>query len=342
MDISNDIWGSLKLSAGTSTKTMLSSLSYRYLQGGGGNLIYRNNRAYKSVLVHTAKQMAMQALESETHKLYSRFQKYARDKQRESVLQAQKENYTQLIKNRDIQNSGWGQIVAEGNHSIIAKDQMGRKVPESLMIYYDAKTPITVEDYVYINGVGSDTPRTFETKTICFIDLAPRIDSSSSKSLVLTSVQGRDFTRKELISGGDFNFSVSGEINSNQEGVYPENDVKKFIQIMQYNGVINVHNFQFGQYGVKQILVKDYKLPAPEFKNVQPYSFTCVAVEPNEDVIITKDTIGTLNRQIQASELDGWYKVVLNNKLAETGANFAANAVSSLATAGLDALISNI
>ena len=229
----------------------------------------------------------------------------------------------------------WGRITADGGHTIIAKDKYGNAVPESLILFYDGDTDILVED---VKIVGDKQVKdSYTTKTICFIDINPDVAIQSSKNIVMTTVQGRDYTRKELVSGGDLNFTVTGEIVSNEEGVYPENDVKKFVQIMQYGGVVNVNHFQFKQFNVDKIIIKDFNMQNQEFKNIQPYTFTCVAVEPDEDVVVKSDTIAVINREIEVSPMSKWYKLILNNKYAEIVANAAASAVSSTVNAGVDA-----
>lgn len=333
-------WSSLKFSLGSSAESMIPNLSYRYLKGVDGNLTYKNNRAYKYVAVHVAKQMAAQIIEGEVHKLFPRYQRYLENKFRDTVLKQQDKNRKQLIKNQETQREDWGKITAEGNHVIVAKDKYGNAVHEALILHYDSDTAIQVEDVSYVDGKAKK--ESYSTKTVCFIDLIPRVSTQSTKNIVLTPVQGRDYTRKELIAGGDLTFSVSGEINSNQDGVYPENDVKKFIQIMQYGGVVKANHFMFKQFNIEQVLIKDYSLPPSEYKNIQPYSFTCVAVEPDEDVIVTKDTIAILNEELTLSPMNKWYKFILNSKLAETVARGASSTISSFATTGLDALVPNI
>lgn len=345
MSYFNGVWSSLKLSLQGSANTFMEGLDYRYLKNGNGNLTYKNNRAYVSVLAHTAKQITMQALEAETNKLFSRYQKYIEDKLREKVLDQQKENFQTLIKNQEAKSENWGKITTKDKQDIIARNKYGDVIPEALMLYYEGDIDIEVEDISITSnadGGNSIDKKTYKTKTICFIDLAPKINAQSTKNIVMTTVQGRDFTRKELISGGDINFTVNGEINSDQDGIYPENAVKKFIQIMQYGGLINVHHFTFNQFNVKQVIIKDFNLGVSEFKNIQPYSFTCVAVEPDEDVVIKKDTIAVLNRELELDPMTPWYKFVLNSKLAEGLANAATNTVTSFTHLGLDAITPNI
>lgn len=335
MSFIGDIWGNVKFNAGKAAANAASSVSWAYTHSPAQEVIYRNNRAYKSVLVHVAKQLAMSEIEGQINKLFPKYQRYLEKTLRKTVLEQQKSNQVQLIRNRESQMKEWGRITADGGHTIIAKDKYGNAVPESLMLFYDGDTDILVED---VKIVGDKQVKdSYTTKTICFIDINPDVAIQSSKNIVMTTVQGRDYTRKELVSGGDLNFTVTGEIVSNEEGVYPENDVKKFIQIMQYGGVVNVNHFQFKQFNVDKIIIKDFNMQNQEFKNIQPYTFTCVAVEPDEDVVVKSDTIAVINREIEVSPMSKWYKLILNNKYAEIVANAAASAVSSTINAGVDA-----
>lgn len=335
MSFIGDIWGNVKFNAGKAAANAASSVSWAYTHSPAQEVIYRNNRAYKSVLVHVAKQLAMSEIEGQINKLFPKYQRYLEKTLRKTVLEQQKSNQVQLIRNRESQMKEWGCITADGGHTIIAKDKYGNAVPESLMLFYDGDTDILVED---VKIVGDKQVKdSYTTKTICFIDINPDVAIQSSKNIVMTTVQGRDYTRKELVSGGDLNFTVTGEIVSNEEGVYPENDVKKFIQIMQYGGVVNVNHFQFKQFNVDKIIIKDFNMQNQEFKNIQPYTFTCVAVEPDEDVVVKSDTIAVINREIEVSPMSKWYKLILNNKYAEIVANAAASSVSSTVNAGVDA-----
>lgn len=335
MSFIGDIWGNVKFNAGKAAANAASSVSWAYTHSPAQEVIYRNNRAYKSVLVHVAKQLAMSEIEGQINKLFPKYQRYLEKTLRKTVLEQQKSNQVQLIRNRESQMKEWGRITADGGHTIIAKDKYGNAVPESLMLFYDGDTDILVED---VKIVGDKQVKdSYTTKTICFIDINPDVAIQSSKNIVMTTVQGRDYTRKELVSGGDLNFTVTGEIVSNEEGVYPENDVKKFIQIMQYGGVVNVNHFQFKQFNVDKIIIKDFNMQNQEFKNIQPYTFTCVAVEPDEDVVVKSDTIAVINREIEVSPMSKWYKLILNNKYAEIVANAAASAASSTVNAGVDA-----
>lgn len=335
MSFIGDIWGNVKFNAGKAAANAASSVSWAYTHSPAQEVIYRNNRAYKSVLVHVAKQLAMSEIEGQINKLFPKYQRYLEKTLRKTVLEQQKSNQVQLIRNRESQMKELGRITADGGHTIIAKDKYGNAVPESLMLFYDGDTDILVED---VKIVGDKQVKdSYTTKTICFIDINPDVAIQSSKNIVMTTVQGRDYTRKELVSGGDLNFTVTGEIVSNEEGVYPENDVKKFIQIMQYGGVVNVNHFQFKQFNVDKIIIKDFNMQNQEFKNIQPYTFTCVAVEPDEDVVVKSDTIAVINREIEVSPMSKWYKLILNNKYAEIVANAAASAVSSTVNAGVDA-----
>lgn len=363
MSIFNSIWSGLKIGYdkvySDRMAEALSTLHFRYTKSHDGVLVYKSHAAYKSVFEFIARQTALQYAERTINGLWPKYQKKIEQEIRKTVLAQQDRNRVELISMGQKIDSGLGVVQAtDGQYTYIAQDKYGAKVPDALMVYYDADTPVLVTDKVkeatmLREGIDADpedymggSSTSASTKTVCFIDLAPEVSISSSKNVILTNVQGRDYSRKELVSGGDLKFSVAGNIVFDEPDVYPDNDVKKFIQIMQYNGVIKVNHRLFRQFGINSIIVQDFSLGKPEFKNMQPYSFQCVAVEPDDEVVITTDTIGTINHDIAVSPLDGWYKLVLDKKsmmgkLVQQGAQMAAE--TTLTSIGaLNDLVPNI
>ena len=64
-------------------------------------------------------------------------------------------------------------------------------------------------------------------------------------------------------------------------------------------------------------------------KNVQPYSFTCVAVEPDEEIQIT-DTIKELNQDLTyAPGLSKWQQLLLHDKFQQIAQNAMTNILNS-------------
>lgn len=342
MVILNSIWSDLKLNAGRSLNDIVSHNSYKYLRKQNGNLVYLRNSGYKSKTVYVAKQKAMQFIEQQANNLIPKYKRYLDYQNRQFVLQQQESELLKLIDKGEKVDSGLGSIFTENGYEITAKDKYGTKIPESIMLYYDTDSEITVEDTYMSSTTCKMTSRQFKTKTVCFFDIVARASVQSSKNIVLTQVQGRDFTRKELISGGDLAFSVSGKILSDDIGVYPDSSVKKFIQIMQYGGIVNVNHYLFKQFNIDKILIKDFNLGVPECKNEQPYSFSCVAVEPDESVAISSDTIGVLNHEISLSPSNKWVKLILDSKLATIASNAITNNVSNTIATGFDKLVPNI
>lgn len=371
MSYFGSVWSNLVFNTGQATTQFVNSLNWRYKKTQG-DIEFVSQSAYKSVLVHVAKQLAMSTLEGELNSLLPRYEKYARDKMRDAMRVQQDENRKVLITNGKKSTEGFGFIICEGGHRLIAKTKYGTPVPEALILSFDDEVSTHYEDVLWDeNSVESYTIKKkstleklwnpgneiehvnqnhkadpFDTKTVFHIDLVPKVSMSSTKNVVLTQVQGRDFTRKELVSGGDMTYTINGSIVSDDEGVYPTEAVKRFIKIMQYNGIVNVNYITFGLLGVTRIIIKDFSLGTPEYKNIQPYSFTCVAVEPDDAIILNQDTIATINKDLAESKWDTWYKAILDNKLAQMAAQTALNVATSSATsgagAGLDALTTNI
>lgn len=322
----NGMWSSLQYSLGKTTENIaVNNLRYRYTKGDDGSVIYRNNRDGRAVAVRVLTQQGFQIVEAELNKLWPRYVRHIEEKVRKEQLELQRKNVQSLIKQGKTADLGLGVIKTKEGKEIVAVDAYGQKVPEALILYYDSektiqctiRKPSSKPASSVINRQDDTESETISTCTVYFADVTPHVNQSTSKNIILTKVQGRDYTRKELVAGGDISFSVSGEINSNQDGIYPENDVKKFIQIMQHNGVIKVNHLLFKQFNINQIIIQDFKLGAQEYKNIQPYSFTCVAVEPDEDVIVSQDTINVINTAIAEQDLSTWYKLVLGYKLSQ-------------------------
>ncbi len=203
----------------------------------------------------------------------------------------------------------YGRVKLDNFYTLSAIGPLGGIVREAMILYYKGEHEINVDVNEWF-GEGSSSIR---TKYVTLVDLAPKISVGSKKNLVKTQVQGRDYTRKELVSGGDRTFSVSGKIVSNIIDKYPTNDVRKFINIMEYGGIVQVNNLIFGQFNVDRIIIEDYRLEQPECKNEQPYSFTCVAVEPDTDVMIEADTIDLINYHIESRSPDVITNIALDH-----------------------------
>ena len=337
------IWSNLTFHTGSAFTSLMGKSTNWRIRKDTSALVYKNPR-YKSVAVHAARQYLMSELEGNLNKIIPQFKKQFSDAVHEHVLAQQTRKYETLIENQANQAKNWGQVDAGGGHTIIAKDKYGSAVKEALMLYYKDEATHTVKDVVYQTGTSKET--TYSTDVVCHIDLAPQVSVSSSKNIVMTQVQGRDYTRKELVSGGDLQFSISGNIVSDEMGVYPTDAVKKFVQIMEYNGILNVNFMMFEPFNVTRIIVKDYSLSQQTYKNIQPYSFNCVAVEPDDEVKINTDTISVINKELTLSPMNKWYKLILENKLASMVASSVADSVATGVTTGvslgLDEITTNI
>lgn len=358
-----DIWGNLVFSTGNALESLGSSffdvaLHYRFRRNndGDGKLSYVPSCGYATgtnAVEYTVRRIVRQEIYARLNNLAKDVQQSVAAKRLEKYREKQQTLSQAIVQRGEAVHKNYGKLKLNDSDIINAQDIYGSAVDGALIIWYDGENelqeiietryseilkkdrekynPLAIFDKVtYTNGIKGQT---YHTKKVFIIDLAPKITIQSSKNIVLTKVQGRDYTRKELISGGDLCFAVTGEINSNYADVYPSHDVQKFINIMQHNGIVMVNNVMFDQFNVNKILIKDFSLGTPTCHNVQPYSFTCIAVEPDE-MQVTIDTIQAIN-QVLTSTSGGWERLLLNDKLGE----ILDNKVTSLV---IDKLISNI
>lgn len=317
---------------------------------------------HNSVLLERVRFETMKALDKELQNMYHQAMNRLRGTQDTLVSTQLKSRKEWLIQNSQmkprLKEQEYGVIRLTdsdgkvGSESAYATDAWGRIVRESLMLYYDEEEPRKVTVNTYKINSGKNEAETYDTRTMWFADVTPQVSLSSGNNVVLTKVTGRDFSRKEIIAGDDLTFNVSGEIashnmpTSDDDGEtyiqYPEDEVRKFIQIMQHTGIIKVNHFLFSQCNVDRIIIKDWSLDHPTYKNIQPYRFTCVAVEPDEDVMVGEDTIQQLDETIRTNSGDGVLDVLMKHKLGKATVekldSAASGSITSLLALGLDSI----
>lgn len=303
------------------------------MRDGKDRLTFYSPKGYDSVIVYAAKRTMMQLAFAKLNDLYPA---YLRKLSVKTLEAAYRQNQgSQMVKIIG------GNEQADENAMTAQKvrvSYMGKPAPEALVLWVQENDSVTLQKIENVKTYwdkikGLSDGRSWSntdsgdygdtvfhtvievpaTEDKVFWDLGPIVQAQSANNVVMTRVQGRDWSRKEFISGGDVNFTVTGKIVSNYPDVYPYTDVSKFVTLMQTKGVLHVSNIMFRQFNISQIIVKDFQLGQNEgFKNVQPYTFTCVGVEPNEAVSVVKDTIQVTNLSISSTSQKGWTTQLLD------------------------------
>lgn len=357
-----NIWSNIKLTAAQATADYAGAWAIglpdrlgRVLSGNKSVVKYYAPTTYKSVVLERIRHSVIQEAYHAVDVLNARYKKWLRGvKGADTTGDQMKENVRWLVEDSRLTEEGWeyGRIplADSGGQYGYARDLAGDIVKESLMVYYDEEESHEVRENYYGRVDGSAelvnvAPKTYSTKTVWFADVMPQVSVSSGKNIVMSKVTGRDYTRKEIVSGDDLTFSVSGSLMCHTLPAvdpstgrtvikYPEGDVKKFIQVIQHPGIVNVNHFLFRQFNVDRVIIKDYSLENPVYQNQQPYRFTCVAVEPDEDVMLKTDTITTLDTTIASSGGDGVYNAILKKKwqqmAGDAAGDLAANTAKTL------------
>lgn len=324
------------------------ALYYSNYKKRDGQLKFVSPRGYDNVLVYVAKRTMMQMTFATMNDLYP---KLVRDRNHEDATKAYEQNQkraltTIISKNKNISSQD---LSRRG----ITLKYRGANADEGLLMWIkpERKTITDLKTTTYwdkIKGLsheynddlssalGTSNKQAYEDTIIKipgkngFLDLGATISASSGNNLILTKVQGRDMSRKEMISRGDINFTVKGSIVSNYPDIYPYQEVNQFISLMRHKGVIQVFSLMFNQFNVTQILIKDFQLTQnPGFKNVQPYSFSCVAVEPDFEKKEVTDTIDAVNLKIEKMPDRKWTKILLE-QLKSTAADKASQMLQTL------------
>lgn len=213
----------------------------------------------------------------------------------------------------------YGQMDVGGGNVIMALDDWGLKCPDALMlgVKIDHDIKVTQEYKTFETTEKTNTKGIFykesttsystkessvkhelTTNMLVWYDTTAIVTINSDKNLITTRVQGRDYSRKELVSNGDIKFSVSGQITSKNPDIYPAEEVKKFIKVMQYKGIAKVNNQILDQFGIENIVITSFNLtPQEGYKAVQKYSFSAIGLQPESEIEITEDTILAIQQQ---------------------------------------------
>lgn len=245
-------------------------LGLAQLQDGQVGYFAKNGNLLKRALVQIPSQTAYGLLRS-----YPRYIRYWEQRNRDKYLETQSQTslanksgqYYQLIQKQKA-------VAARAHYTDtivgrIVEDYLRLRI-DVFGLYYDNKTGMMQANMLY----GAQE----------FVDLQPQVQVSSKNNILLTTVEGRDYTRKELISGGDLEINVQGKITSKYPDVYPEAEVSKFLKLMQYRGILECDNTILRQFNITRLIVQSYALTSPVCRNIQPYTLQCVAVEPSEAV----------------------------------------------------------
>lgn len=219
-----------------------------------------------------------------------------------------------------VKGSEYGVVSVGDGKTISALDCYGNRCVDALMLKIPLKTPINVTRRIARSNGNSSVgsyKETISSNYLVWYDCTAIVNPNSKKNIIVTKVSGRDYSRKEFISNGDIEFTVSGRINSNIADVYPENEIKKFKQVMDYKGLIEVNNQVLNTLGVQKILILDWDIsPQRGYKNMQEYTFHGIGIMPPVEVRASEDTITYINSAIasESSENSGW-SALLSNKL---------------------------
>lgn len=212
------------------------------LQDGQVHYFSKHHDLLKRAAVQITSQTAYGLLRS-----YPRYLKYWEQQVRDKYLQTQSQSslanktgqYYRLISEQQA-------VAQKKSHT---DSIVGRTVADFLEL------SISQEGKYYDNSECKVLPNS-QYGLVTFVDLGPQIQVGSRNNILLTQVQGRDYTRKEYISGGDLEITINGKITSKYPDVYPEAEVSRFIKLVQYKGVVDCDNTVLRQFNISQLIIQ--------------------------------------------------------------------------------------
>lgn len=212
----------------------------------------------------------------------------------------------------------YGKMTLPDNNVVWCRDMYGNKCSDGIILAIPTKQSVSysIISETATNGkvtTDKENSSQFQSNNLVWYDCMAMVAPNSSKNVILTKVSGRDYSRKELVSNGDIEFQVAGHILSPTPDLYPTEEVKKFIQVMQYKGIVRVKNIILDQFNIDKILIKDFSLsPVEGSMSRQDYSFSAVGIQPDSEVEVTEDTLylDTIITNTETEKESEWSKFI--------------------------------
>lgn len=180
---------------------------------------------------------------------------------------------------------------------------------------YITKYGAEVTDYVALTSkntirtTGKDGIISVEEVVEEFVDLSAMVNVSVKKNIVLTDVMGRDFSRKEYVSGGDYMVNIKGKIVGDYPDVYPGEEVSKLIRMLSSSGILTVDCPLLTRFNITGLYVLSYNIPqSTGSSNMQEYSISAVYEQPIEALVVN-NTKKEKDLQKIMSELNEWIAI---------------------------------
>lgn len=309
-----------KLNKGMLTGFKNSEVRFYYNEKAGGSI---TKIMTKSLIGQVTKALTDEALSMYHNLLF-----------KDGKLNEHTSNMQKLIENGNMVDDAFGynadnistakfgaMSVNGGKNVVVATDMYGNRCVDAVMLGIPVKNPINFsqrwrdDQADVINNTYNQND--FSSDTLVWWDCTAIITLSSDKNIIVTKVNGRDYSRKELVSNGDINISITGRMNSNLADVFPTDDMQKFIQIMKYKGAVKVNSQILSQFGIDRIIIQNFNLPQKTgYKNIQEYTISAIGLQPDIEAKVTNDTIKTIDTVIveEEKEKSPWLKI-LDNRL---------------------------
>lgn len=154
------------------------------------------------------------------------------------------------------------------------KSYLGTPVFSNLIFEPD---PATGQTGVYTDIKGID--QTFQGLRIDTVLFNVR----QTKNIVKTPVQGFNGTVKEYTSDGDYEVEIAGSIVSQNPDQYPEEDVKKLLDILGIPEPLEVTSEFLAYLGITSLVVESFTINQEAgYRNIQPFTITALSDRPLE------------------------------------------------------------
>jgi hypothetical protein len=143
-------------------------------------------------------------------------------------------------------------FIVNGAYYDITEFNTGQKISPTLFWNVPVFADIVLSDLA-----GKTTVQLLQA--LCFV--------SRQKSIVKTTVQGRDGSIKEFINNGDYQLSIKGAFANPDMNHYPLSEITDLVTLSNLNEAINVtSDYLEGVYGICNIVIENIDIRQEEGK----------------------------------------------------------------------------
>jgi hypothetical protein len=143
--------------------------------------------------------------------------------------------------------------------------------------------------------VFSDIIFTLNDQDIAILNA--RIEVSLNNTIVKTAVQGRRGSVKEYVSAEDYRVRIEGSIIGEAKDIYPVEQVKAFVQLIEHEGPIEVISEYLSLFGIFNLVLENHSFRTRQgYQNIEDFTLNYISDLPMSLIVEQEATAQDFTR----------------------------------------------